>query len=417
MEKEIEQKVNDESNGREIRLNGKIKIDVNSSGAFTVGHLCVKGIINIKRSDIVIDGSAAEIEIDLKDCTTSDWSLFFISPSARNVVLKGLKVRVHISNPCNCNRMFSLVYNTAFGLKIDDCHFEVYSDKQLNISGIYNNGNLDTHMETRADNLSVENSFLRIECFAEIFEKECSVYGLYNYLANSISMQNTFVYAVNKGNGSKQKAVGVYTNGRFGRFVGNNIKANATHNIGLEKEHAYAFGFINEGLYTIITSNNIVGEWSGMSIGLENKGDYTIVSGNKILATHTICGRSVRNYANNVNIEGNVFTSTSRNARLIEHDGSNCIISRNIMEVLMDRSECRSGCGIYAVGHDSINNIISENIIKNIVDCGIFANETVGEISRNRVVSYEETVTQAGEKNTYITDKLDEKNIRSIYRN
>ena len=83
----------------------------------------------------------------------------------------------------------------------------------------------------------------------------------------------------------------------------------------------------------------------------------------------------------------------------------------------MDRSECRSGCGIYAVGHDSINNIISENIIKNIVDCGIFANETVGEISRNRVVSYEETVTQAGEKNTYITDKLDEKNIRSIYRN
>lgn len=114
----------------------------------------------------------------------------------------------------------------------------------------------------------------------------------------------------------------------------------------VKKSRYYAFGFINEGLYSIISANNIVGEWAGMSVGLENCGEYAIVAGNKILATHTICGRTIRNYGSNTSIEDNVLTSTSRNARIIEQNSHNCIIGRNIMEVLMVQSECRSGCGI-----------------------------------------------------------------------
>ena len=155
------------------------------------------------------------------------------------------------------------------------------------------------------------------------FPKENAVYGIYNNLANSISVQNTYVYAVTRGDGERQKAAGVYTNGRFGRYVGNNIKANGTHNIGKQKEQAHAYGFINEGLYTLITSNNIVGEWAGLCVGLENRGEYTVVSSNKILSTHTICGRSIRNYGNNSSIEGNILTSTSRNARLLEQEAKN----------------------------------------------------------------------------------------------
>lgn len=321
MQQELEQRINDIKSGNEIKLTGKIKFNINRSGSFTVGRLCVKGIIQIMRSDITINGEDAEIEVDVDDCTTSDWSLFFVHPTARNVQFNNLRIKVRIQNPENTTRTFSLIYNTAYGVKLHNCQVEMYSDKQINLVGIYNNGNLDTHMETRADNLVIDNCLLKVECRANEFTKECAVYGVYNYLANSISMQNTFIYATNKGNGERQKAVGVYTNGRFGRFAGNNIKANASHNVGREKEQAYAFGFINEGLYSIISANNIVGEWAGMSVGLENCGEYAIVAGNKILATHTICGRTIRNYGSNTSIEDNAFAYCSGITNITIPDG------------------------------------------------------------------------------------------------
>ena len=417
MQNELEQIINNPNSGNEIKLKGKIRLSINQGKTFTVGRLCVKGIIQIERPNIIIDGGDAEIEVNIDDCTTSDWSLFFAHPMARNVQFNNLRIRIRIQNPQHSTRTFSFIYNTAYGLKLNNCHVEMYSDKQLNMVGVYNNGNLDTHMETRADNLVIDNCLLKAECVTKEFDKECVVYGVYNYLANSISIQNTFIYAINVGNSDRQKAIGIYTNGRFGRFIGNNIKANASHNVGREKEQAYAFGFINEGLYSIIESNNIVGEWAGMSVGLENREAFAIVSGNKILATHTICGRSIRNYGNNTIIECNVLTSTSRNARLIEHMAHNCVISRNIMEILMVQSECRSGCGIYAVGTDCTENIISENIIRNVADCAIFANKSVGIITNNYITSFKETIFQAGTENQYLVDKLNEKNIQSIYEN
>lgn len=412
MQKEIERLIN-ESTDRKIELEGKLSFTVDKSNTFTVGRLCVKGIMTVMRPNVIIDGSNAQIDVHISDCTTSDWSLFFIHPIAYNVQFRNLDIRVHIQNPTQSTRLFALVYNTSYGLKMDNCHMEVVSDRQLNIAGIYNNGNLDTHMDTRADNLVLSNSTIRVECHAEEFEKESAIYGLYNYLANSISVQNTFIYATNKGDGARQKAVGVYTNGRFGRFVGNNIKANGLHNKGFEKEQAHAFGFINEGLYSVIEGNNIVGEWAGLCVGLENRGEYSLIEGNKILATHTVCGRSVRSYANNSQIIGNVLTSTSRNARLMEHNAGSCILGKNLMEVLMVQSECRSGCGIYALGEMCRDNLIAENMIRNVADCGIFADRTVGEIVNNKVVSYPETIAQAGSENAYLLARLDERNIRN----
>lgn len=413
MQTELEKTINADGGGNEVKLHGKIKLGVDKSGSFTVGKLCVKGIITVTRPGVVIDGSDAEIEVDINDCTTSDWSLFFIHPAARNVRFRNLSVKVRINNPVHSARIFAVIYNTSYGLSIEGCRIEAISDKQLNMAGVYNNGNLDTHLDTRADNAVIANNTLKIECMPDIFDKECAVYGIYNYLANSISVQNNFIYAVNKGDGGRQKAAGVYTNGRFGRFTGNNIKANCTHNKGFEIEHAHAFGFINDGLYSLIECNNIVGEWAGMSVGLENSGEYALIEGNKILATHTMRGRSIRNYASKCAIRGNVITSTSRNARLIELAASDCVISGNVMEVLMAQSECRSGCGIYAAGENCARNIISENMIRYVADCGIFADKPAGEIINNSIVSYGETIAQAGTDNKYLLDKLDERHIRS----
>ena len=413
--KEFEMQINQAESDKEVRLNGKVYWEVKTGNTFTIGRNCMKGVISISRSGVVIDGSNAEIEAEIEDSTGSDWGLFFIQPSARNVTLKNFTLRIRLHNPEHSTRIFSAIYNTAFGLKIENCSIEIYSDKQINLSGIYNNGNLDTHMETRADNLVISNSFVKVECLAEEYPKESTVYGFYNNLAKSVSMQNTYIYAINRGDGNRQKAVGVYTNGRFGRFVGNNIKANGTHNIGKQKEQAHVFGFINEGLYSIITSNNIVGEWAGKCVGLETNGEYTKVASNKILSTHTICGRSIISNGNNTSIEGNIITSTSRNARLIQHNAESCIITGNLMEVLMAKEECRSGCGIYAVGDRTRGNLIKENIVRNVRNCGIFISPDAGLVKDNVVWSYEDTIKEAESENRRLAEKLDERNIKSIY--
>lgn len=403
-----------EGSGRRVELEGKIGVKIRKDRSVSLGKSYSRGIIEITRPDLVTEGGNGEIEAEIEDCTTGDWSLFLIRPTARNATFRNLKVRVHIRNPQASTRHFSLFYNTAYGVRFENCRLEVYSDRQLNLYGIFNNGNADTHLETRADNLTVSGSCVRAECRAENYPAECTVYGLYNYLANSISVQDTFVYATNRGDGEGQKAVGLYSNGRFGRFEGNNIKANGCHNLGMAKEQAHAYGMINEGMYSIVTGNNLVGEWGGKCVGLQTSGEYALISSNKILSTHTICGRSVISRGDCSEISGNILTSTSRNARLLEHDARYCILSGNIMEVLMAQSECRSGCGIYAAGGHCEGNLISENIIRQVADCGIYARPEAGVLVNNQVFSYPETVALAGPERKDLYLKLEERNIRSL---
>ena len=415
MIKELETKINDINGPIEVKIEGQLQLHYKCGESFFIGKNCAKGIINITRPNVVIDGSAADIKIDVEDSLNGDWSLFFIKASASNVQLKNLTIRIFLRNQAHCARTFSAIYNTAFGLKMQNCHIEVYSEKQTSIIGVFNNGNLDTTLETRADNMVIENCHIKVECRSEEFPKEVKAIGLYNYLANSISMQNTFIYAIMKGCGERQQAIGVYTNGRYGRFVGNNIKANGTHNKGFEKEQAHVYGFVNEGPYSLISANNIVGEWAGQSIGLQNNAPYVEVSGNKILSTHTICGRSIRNLASNIIVTNNIITSTSRNARMIETWGSTCVFSKNYMETLLAEHMLHSGCGIYAIGPLVENNIFTENIIKFVYDCGIFVRKGAGVIANNIVQSFTRTVDIETADNYMMLDKLDEKHIHSIY--
>lgn len=414
MLKEIEKQINDSSLGKVVKLKGKMNLDFTMDNSFTVGHLPFKSIIGIKRSGVIIDGSEAEIVINIKETFKGDWSLFYLYPNASNVELRNLTIKVIINNSIHCTRMFAVIYNTAFGLKINNCHIELYSNKQINLYGVYSNGNLDTHLDTRTDNLIIDNSFIKISCLSNEHPRCCSVYGIYNYLSNSTSIQNNYIFAINNGNSANQKAIGIYTNGRFGRFIGNNIKSNADYPEGFEQAHASAIGFINEGSYSIISNNNIIAEWAGCAIGLDNKGEYCIINANKVLSTHTICGKSIKNTGNKVNITGNIITSTSRNARLIEHNASGSIISHNIMETLMPEQECRSGCGIYAIGGNMSNNNITENIVYNVLNCGLFVDRNVGIFSNNQVVSFLSTQNKASSDDIYLLERLSEKNIRSI---
>ena len=399
----------------EVRFEGEINLELPKSTSFYVGKNFSKSLVTITKPNITLDFSDAIVRVDIAEPLDTDLNIFFVSSMAKNVEIKNLKLYVYLNIPATARQIVG-IYNTAYGLKLNNCFIEVVSESQLNLVGMFNNGNLDTHMETRADNLVIANSCIKVQ-IVQSGMKDSVVYGVYNNLANSISIQNTFVYSTNIGFGKKQAAIGVFTNGRFGRFIGCNIKANGSHNTGNLKEQAYAYGFVNEGLYNLIESNNIIGEWGGQCVGLENKGDFAKVSGNKILATHTIKGRSVRNYANDSIFDGNILTSTSRNPRLFEQEGSNCIITNNMMEGLQLPQTYRSSVGIYAAAESAAENLISQNIIKNVCDCGIFAHKNIGFVQNNIITTYAESygfVKLATTENSAIANKLDESRIHSI---
>ena len=60
--KEFEMQINQAESDKEVRLNGKVYWEVKTGNTFTIGRNCMKGVISISRSGVVIDGSNAEIE-------------------------------------------------------------------------------------------------------------------------------------------------------------------------------------------------------------------------------------------------------------------------------------------------------------------------------------------------------------------
>lgn len=412
---EIQQTIDSAKLFGEVNFEGDINLELPKSTSFYVGKNFSKSLVTISKPNITLDFSDAVVRVNITDPVDADLNIFFVSSMAKNVEIKNLKLCVYLNIPVTARQIVG-IYNTAYGLKLNNCSIEIIAENQLNLVGVFNNGNLDTHMETRADNLVIENGCIRVQ-IVQSGMKESIVYGIFNHLANSISLQNTFVYSTNIGIGKKQAAVGVFTNGRFGRIVGNNIKANGSHNTGNLKEQAYAYGLVNEGLYNLIEANNIVGEWGGQCVGLENKGDFAKVNGNKILATHTIKGRSVRNYANDSIFDGNILTSTSRNPRLFEHEGCNCIITNNMMEGLQLPQTYQSSVGLYAAAESATENLIAQNVIKNVCDCGIFANKNIGFVQNNIITTYAESsgfVKQGLNTDERLAAKLDEGRVHSI---
>lgn len=402
----------DENAPSYLHLEGDITLDDTQKGRFSLGRTKMHGLIDVRRANLVIDGEGSTLILETDGLNVHDLCLFRIHTEAENVCLKNLTVRVHLCHTAPSVHRFTAIYNTSFGLRMENCRIEVVSDEQANLFGVYNDGNLDTHLTTHADNLTLTGNTLRLFCDAKNFMHECAVYGLYNRLANSISVQNNYIYATNRGVGKNQKAIGAYTNGRFGRFVGNNFKANCTHNVARQTEQAHAYGFINEGLYTLLSDNNILGEWAGKAVGLENAGAYAKITGNKILATHTMCGRSVRCLADNCLIENNMITTTSRNPRLVELSGSYIAVCGNLIEALNTPSYAQSGCGIYAVTGEHC--IIKNNIVKKTATCGILTHPGIGIVKDNCIVPWKKAPKEADVSDHAILDALDENKIKSI---
>ena len=411
-EKQLQDQMNRKDGPKRVILDGIIKLTVRRDATIYIGKQFVKGAIAIERPRITIDGTNALLEVNVESCNQTDCSLFCVMPSAYDVRLLNLTIDITFPACSDLPHMFSVIYNAAFGLQMENCRIRVRSQAQTDLVIIYNNGNLDTHLGTRADNLVISDCFLEAVCDPELPLKKYTVYGLYNNLANSISMRDTHIFVSSKGNGANQRAVGVYTSGRFGRFVGNNIKANGAHNLGKELEHAHAAGVINEGLHNLFTANNVIGECAGEAVAFINQGMYAEISSNKLLATHTIKGIALFNKGFESLITGNVIVSSSRNARLLVNAGEFCMVSHNALDVFMGQDQCKSGCGIY-LPQGAKDNIIAENLIRNVLDCALFADANCGTIHGNRCVGCGAQIVYTSDLR--MAEKLDERRIKSLY--
>lgn len=404
MYRKLEQKIN-ESMLKEIKFSQDIVISLENNNIFN--------LITINRSNIVIDGMNRKVDISIKQDIKNELSIIHLPSNVENVEIKNLNVIINAIDS-RVEEFICCIRNNSKALKLTNCNITINTNKSQNLYAVYNNGDDDTHMETKSDYLIVDKCNIKVCCNPNNTYVDSLVYGIYNSLANSISITNTFINIINKGTEPNQKAIGVFTNGRFGRIIGNNIKANSSHPEGLLLEQAHSYGIINEGLYTIISNNNIIAEWAGVAVSLDNKGDSALVNGNKILATHTICGSGIKNIGEKVMITNNIIISTSKNAKLIEHNASNSIISHNHLEVLIPPNECKSGVGIYAPSFNIGCNTITENMICNVKDCGIFGNSNIGVINNNQVVTNLDAIKIAGSDNFRLSEVLNERNIESI---
>lgn len=405
--------INDPTASPFVKLEGDIRLEDTEKKRISFGKKqAMHGIVEIRRPNIVIDGAGAVLTLETDGLDAKGLCLFRIHKEAENVRLRNLTIRVRLTHTTPSAHSFFAIYNNAYGLRIENCHIEVTSTAQANLYGVYNDGDLNTHLTTPADNLMLTETTLKLTCDAETISRPSCVYGLYNRLANSISVQNNFIYATVRGVGEEQKAIGVYTNGRFGRFVGNNIKANGMHSIAKKKEQAHATGFINEGTYTLLSDNNLIGEWGGHCIGLETKADFAKIVGNKILSTHTVWGSSLSCRGHNTLIQSNIITSTARNARILDLYSSYLLVTDNLIESLTVPPYTVSGCGIYAMSGAQC--IIKDNIIKNATNCGIFTYAGVGTVKDNRIIPWKDALKEADEKTASLFTIMDEKRIVSL---
>lgn len=397
--KNYEIAINDKNGARLINLSGNIKEEINIKKNFVLGKMNTDSYINIKRSGVIIDGSNAKIKIKVKGSLMGDYAVFRIMPEAKNIRIRNMDITVEAEEGINTKRMLYAIYNMAEGVCVENCRIVMKSKTQIGLCGIGNFGFKISKWDSKADNVSVKDSDIHVSCIPTNVSSECTVYGIYNSNGDSISVSDCNIYAEIDGNGELQKTISVYNGGKFARFSSNNIKARGMHSEGKVREKAHAIGFLNEGQYALISSNNIIGERGGACIGIENRSEYTKISDNKILSTHTVFGVSLKNTASSVIMESNIITGTGKNARLVEHTASYSNIEGNFMRMLISPPLSETSCGIYAIGPNVCDNIIMGNNIIRVLNCGIFADGNCGTVENNVISVYEGAVKHATSNN------------------
>ena len=162
MNKNLQKEIDKAKIFSEVKLAGEIDLELPKSASFYVGNNFSKSLVTVTKQNITLDFSEAIVRARVTDSLDTDLNIFFVSSMAKNVEIKHLKMFIYLESAVT-GRQIVGIYNTSYGLKLNNCYIEVVSENQSNLVGVFNNGNLDTHMETRADNLVIANSHIKVQ--------------------------------------------------------------------------------------------------------------------------------------------------------------------------------------------------------------------------------------------------------------
>ncbi len=354
-------------------LNGEYVLSLSEAKIHYMDGRFLRNLITVTAEDKIIDGSGALITVRLDNDPGRELSVFHIVGETRDLTFRNIKLNILYTGEMSGATVYGLK-NYSYGLTVKDCKIDFTAENQINYTAIYNDGKLDSNLETSADRFTVCGNQITAAQTAQEVGKQSLFCGIDNVFANSASISDNYIFMKNVGNGEMQQAIGVRNSGWYMRLEKNNIKGNGSHSMGNLLEQAHAYGVYNTGNYMIFVGNNCVAEWGGKCVGLYNAGLYANITGNKILATHTIMGRSLVLLAERTIVSGNLIANTSRNPHFIDvFCGSNSI-TNNYIQGLMFPEEQRSGCGIFILGEENRtiqSCTISNNTLSNIKDFGI----------------------------------------------
>ena len=390
---ELEKEIN--SAEKYTRLEGEYRISLSDIKNYYINGNYIGVVVLVNQGEKIIDGRDAKIIFEVYEAPENELALFYILKSVNSLVFENMNIKIQYAGNPSVSKIYCFINNSLKGTIKDSC-LNFISERQINYTAIYNDGDIDTNLPTPADNFIVSGN--RIEAVTTTSELilKCKMCGIENHFANSACISDNYIYVKNNGEGENQIAFGIINSGRYARIENNNIKANGSHNLGESVKAAYTCGMLNElrGEYLIFSGNNCVGEWGGTCIGLKNLAPYVTITGNKILSTHTVRGRTVIMEGACSILAGNMITSTARNPHLVEIYADENIINGNYMRGMLDRTYCGSGVGIWLDKKTQREtrlrgcNIFG-NIISSTRDFGIvLQNAEKNKIEHNQLVSF-----------------------------
>lgn len=392
---ELETEIN--SDEKCTRLSGEYKITLSDVRNIMVGRNYIRAGVVIESGNKIVDGIDAKIIFEINEDPCGTTALFCVLKNVRNFKFINMKAELRYSGVSAKSKICCFInYSYGFAIQYSDLDFR--AENQISYTALYNEGGVDTTLESQADNLWLCENKITAQCKSEKYNLDNTICGIENIFGNSACITNNQILVRNAGVGEWQKAYGIRNSGKYVRIENNNIKANGSHNTGNLMEAAHAFGMINEeqGEYLVFSGNNCVAEWGGMCVGILNRARYANILGNKLHATHTIKGRTAILYGSCSILTNNILTSTSRNPRMIELLANENLIGNNYIRGLSPAEKSQSGVGIWMVGlqgdkfrADNCN--ITGNIIAGIKDFGIVLNNSEGNrIAGNRFISFSE---------------------------
>lgn len=264
--KELQRAVNDPLANRLIKLKGTFRID----------QLDDNAAVTINKPGLIIDGYDAKIEANLSQLLYADiTSIFRLERQAAGTVIRGLTMDITYDGPALPGRLCAIHVNTG-SASAEDCRIVIKSHTPINITGIENDGELNTTLETYADNFKASNNFIQIEAHSDI-KRETALCGINNRYANSPSFSKNTINI--KSAVPSSQIVAIYNSGRFARVYKNSISC--VH----EDAEGSILSIYNDGMYMLFSKNTVTAQGGRECYGLIcNQGHYSKLEDNQISA-------------------------------------------------------------------------------------------------------------------------------------